>query len=180
MGWGEMLTPNFEGIPASLRRTPHWLCWVAIPQDGKVRKPPVQAAGQNRGRLASPTNPAHWTDFESARRFYEQYKEEPLQGGRLAGVGFALTRDLGIVGIDLDGVVHNGEIQPWAAAIVKKFDTYAEISPSGRGVHIFLKGALLWAGKRTSNVEIYAHGRYLTVTGHWLNCGENFHAKSAA
>ena len=163
-----ILEPNFAAIPSSLRAQPNWLCWCAVHENGKIKKPPVQAAGQNQGRLADPTNQNHWTTFERACRFYEMNRGEPLQGGTLAGIGFALTTQAGIVAVDLDDCLVDGIIQPWAAEIVRAVGCYVELSPSGRGLHIFMRGKLPWPGKRTKQIEIYSHARYLTVTGRWV------------
>ena len=42
-----------------------------------------------------------------------------------------------LIGIDLDGFVHEGRIDPIALEIVARCHSYAEISPSGRGIKIF-------------------------------------------
>ena len=163
-----ILDPRFECIPSSLRARPNWLCWCAIHENEKIKKPPVQAAGQNQGRLADPTNPQHLCSFERAKRYYELHKGEPMQGGVIAGIGLALTKQTGIVGIDLDHCVENGIVNPWAAEIIEAVGGFAELSPSGSGVHIYIKGRLPFDGRRSGGIEIYSHNRYLTVTGHWL------------
>ena len=163
-----ILDPRFECIPSSLRSQPNWLCWCAVVKDGKIRKPPIQAAGQNQGMLADKTNPQHLCSFERAKRFYELHKGDPLQGGTVAGVGFVLTKQTGIVGIDLDHCVENGIVNPWAAEIIEAVGGFAELSPSGSGVHIYIKGRLPFDNRRSGGIEIYSHNSYLTVTGHWL------------
>src|SRR5260370_5495941 len=49
--------------------------------------------------------------------------------------------------------------------IIHELSSYTEISPSGTGVHIVLRGDLPPGGRRQGHVEIYADGRYFTVTG---------------
>ena len=163
-----VLDPRFQCFPSSLTRPPNWVCWIAKFEDGKLKKPPVQAAGQNQGRLADKTNPQHLCSFERAKRFYELHRDEPLQGGTLAGIGFVLTKQTGIVGIDLDHCVENGIVNPWAAEIIEAVGGFAELSPSGTGVHIYIKGQLPFNNRRSGEIEIYSHSSYLTVTGHWL------------
>ena len=163
-----LLEPNFATIPSSLRAQPNWLCWCAVHEGGKLRKPPIQAAGQNQGMLADKTNPQHLCSFERAKRFYELHKGDPLQGGVVAGVGFVLTKQTGIVGIDLDHCVEDGIVNTWASGIIESVGGFAELSPSGTGVHIYIKGSLPWPNKRTNEIELYSHNSYLTVTGHWL------------
>ena len=86
------------------------------------------------------------------------------------GIGVALTLDLGIVGVDLDHCYNSQtkSFEPWATAIMDHFNSYAEASPSGTGVRMFLKGKLPAGGHKKGNVEIYSSGRYLTVTGRVL------------
>jgi hypothetical protein len=76
-----------------------------------------------------------------------------------------------MVGIDLDQVLDgDGKVKAWGRGIVEKFfDTYMEISPSGSGIKIWLRGALpanlpgIQVGD--GQIEIYDHARYFTVTG---------------
>jgi primase-polymerase (primpol)-like protein len=78
-----------------------------------------------------------------------------------------LASDDGLIGLDLDGCRDpgNGRPDPWAADILGKFgDTYAEVSPSGTGYHIFIAGRLLAGmGKRFGGIEVYVEARYITL-----------------
>ena len=47
-------------------------------------------------------------------------------------------------------------------------DSYTEISPSGKGVHIFVKGELPPKGRKHGDIEMYDSGRFFTVTGKHL------------
>ena len=40
-----------------------------------------------------------------------------------------------------------------------------EVSPSGKGIRIFVKGTLPEDGRKVGKVEMYQNKRYLTVTG---------------
>src|SRR5262249_17988336 len=57
------------------------------------------------------------------------------------------------------------EIDPWAAAIIAKLASYAEVSPSRTGVKVLVLGAVPPGRKRQGNIEMYSHGRYFTLTG---------------
>jgi len=46
-----------------------------------------------------------------------------------------------------------------------RLDTYAELSPPGKGVHAFLRGAIPGPGRKINGIELYCHSRYFTVTG---------------
>jgi putative DNA primase/helicase len=87
------------------------------------------------------------------------------------GVGFVLTPEAGFVAIDLDHVRNatTGKIEPWAEEIVQTFDTYTEISPSGTGLHLWLRGTLPPGGRRKERLEVYGEKRYMTVTGEHLS-----------
>jgi hypothetical protein len=69
-------------------------------------------------------------------------------------------------GIDLDKCrdPESGQIDRSAREIIDRLKSYAEISPSNTGVKIFIKGRV-GAGKKRGRIEVYAKGRYFTVTG---------------
>ena len=60
---------------------------------------------------------------------------------------------------------NDGTIAPAALDWIKRFGSYAEISPSGTGVHVLIKAKLSGSGRRTGKVEMYDSGRYFTITG---------------
>ena len=73
-------------------------------------------------------------------------------------------------GIDLDKCRQkNGRITEESLRLIRHMNSYAEISPSGEGVHIIIRAKLSAAGRRTAGVEIYASGRYFTMTGKRLD-----------
>ena len=71
------------------------------------------------------------------------------------------------IGVDFDHVRDKaGVIEPWAADALKQLNSYAELSPSATGFHVWLTGALpddRW--RKRGRVEMYEAGRYFTVTG---------------
>lgn len=152
-----MPTPDFDMIPLELRQLPRWVVW----KDAKV---PYSATAVDS--KASVTNPDTWSSFEQARTAYEE--------GGYNGVGFVFNGD-GIVGIDIDDCVVEGEIDPAALAIIDESGAeYVELSPSGTGLH-----ALGRAGPPARckgmigdiKVEFYARDRYFTVTGDVIKAG---------
>jgi hypothetical protein len=86
--------------------------------------------------------------------------------GRASGLSFALNGD-GLVGIDLDDCRDpgTGDLEEWASDIIGRFRSYAEVSPSGRGIRIFLRGTLPPGGCKKGAVEVYGTGKFLSVTG---------------
>lgn len=150
-----------ENIPAEIKALNRWVTWdwVWSEKSKKWTKPPLQL----NHKLASSTDAKTWTRFDIAW----------LIGRGRAGVGFVLGGDLGIVGIDLDKCRDplTGEIRPLQAEIVRDLATYAEVSPSGTGVKMLCRGTLPEKFRKANHelgIEIYADGRYFTITGHIL------------
>ena len=107
------------------------------------------------GNKASSTNPKTWADFDFAALAFEQHD--------YSGLGFVFTKEGGIVGVDIDHCIDpdTGALNKTAAAILEKLPpTYIEISPSGTGLHIFLRGAMPEGDSRNAKtgVEMYSHG----------------------
>jgi putative DNA primase/helicase len=157
-----------EAIPQELQELPRWVCWAYTWSRTKKKwdKPPRRVDG----RFASSTDAATWCDFGRA--------VDAVENGvrRFDGVGIVLTGD-GLVAVDLDrciaegrtGAVRTGDlagIDPWAWAILKDLDSYTEVSPSGHGLRIFVRGRLpRGSGNRKGCFEVYDCARYVTVTG---------------
>jgi primase-polymerase (primpol)-like protein len=80
------------------------------------------------------------------------------------------SKDDDLCGVDLDKCrdPDTGRLKLWAWRILKHLRSYGEISPSGTGVKLFLRGTIPGSRRREGNVELYDCGRYFTVTGHRL------------
>lgn len=86
----------------------------------------------------------------------------------MSGVGVVLVKGGKLIGIDLDACILHDGIAPWAREIIELGETYAERSPSGRGIRLFARGQLendKAIAAKDAGVEVYSWGRYLTVTG---------------
>ena len=160
-----------------LKSVRQWVCFQLVPQPtqadpnrvAKVPKDPnprndkvKPATGEPYNGFASSTDANTWGTYEEAEAAAKRFN--------LSGVGFVLTG--GYIGIDLDHVIQDGKIQPFAAEIIKQMDSYAEISPSGTGIHIIAKTSDgTQYGRKVKDVvpgcdlEIYNTGRYFTMTG---------------
>src|SRR5258708_29532738 len=179
-----MLNVNFTSVvPAPLLDTPNWVVWRYETRHGKQTKVPYQAVPVDGDPKAKSNDSSTWADFCDA--FAECYNGPEYNGPaydgapsrpRYDGVGFMLVGSK-YTRIDFDGVAPNRVIDPYVANILKLAgNPYAECSPSGVGVRMFVGGTQLPLGKRkfsTSGTtkfgaEIYSGaetGRYLTVTG---------------
>lgn len=137
-----------EHIPADLRAYSQWVCHDAA-------KLPINP---HTGTKASVADPATWGTFEQAC--------DAAAKGRGVGIGFVFTDSDPFTGIDLD-VPEGGEASAGQRRIYDAFNTYAELSPSGRGLHIIAKGRVADGGVRNSalGVEVYSSGRFFTFTG---------------
>jgi hypothetical protein len=134
------------------------------PKSGKDNKTPYDTA---TGRKASTANPATWTALEGALKAKDKYG--------FTGVGFVFAHGGGIVGVDIDHCLDpaSGELNDAAACILARIPaTYVEVSPSGTGLHIFMRGQIPEGGNKNSKtgVEMYAHSRYFTMTGGAYKC----------
>ena len=86
------------------------------------------------------------------------------------GIGFVFTEADPFCGIDLDHCrAINGSICPEVLGLIKRFNSYAELSPSGTGAHILIRATLTGTGRRTDKIEMYDSGRYFTITGKHLS-----------
>ena len=174
------MTPQHDDlrrqVPPKLQALPQWVVWREVKRNGRLTKVPFDV---KTGSEASSTNPATWSTFGKALATFEANPR------RWNGIGFVFTEDCGLVGVDLDGVLDpaTGRFRDWPEEfltkcagdvpsprkIIRMLDTYAEISPSGRGVKLFCRGKLPPGGNRRGNkdagIEVYDTARYFTVTG---------------
>ena len=149
-----------SNIPPEMKSLRQWVGYKAIPNPrhmGKVMLNPLT------GEFARNNDPSTWTDFDSAYKY-------ALKNG-LDGLAFVLTDD--ITFIDLDECVHDRKVSEFARNILNSVpDTYAELSVSGRGIHIFAKGKLpIGSLKRNDQLglEVYDTKRFCCMTGKILN-----------
>jgi putative DNA primase/helicase len=144
-----------ENIPGELKALPQWVVWRGELRDGRVAKIPYRADGTGR---ASSTDRNTWSSFISVIGAY--------RAGGFDGIGFVFARDGGLVGIDLDHCITDGVVELDAQTLIDDLNSYAEVSVSGSGIHVIVKGSLPGdKGHRRGGVEMYSRGRYFTVTG---------------
>jgi putative DNA primase/helicase len=147
-----LLPVKAESIPEELRVRPQWVVWKAV--GDKPEKVPYSA---RTGRRASSTDLLTWATFQEALEAYEN--------SDYAGLGFVFSSADPYTGIDLDDCVDaDGEIAGWALEIVRYFDSYTELSASGTGLHIIVRGNV--PNRRKDEVEVYSSKRFFTFSGH--------------
>ena len=168
----ELNEPDEEGkptyrppadIPAALApwADQSWFVgWAAEPKNRRWTKVPKDA---RTGRNASVSDRRTWAPAATALDGVERHGHD--------GIGLVLTEEAGIIGIDLDDCINDaGLLSPLAAEIISYGETYAEVSPSGNGIQLFVLGKIDRPLKDDkAGVEVYAKDRYLTITGNHID-----------
>ena len=150
-------------VPSELAERDQWVIWRYITRNGKTTKVPYRAKDN---RKAATTRPTDWASLGDALAAAERFDA--------GGIGFVFTPDDPYCGIDLDHCVEGGSVHPEAQDLIKSVGGYAELSPSGTGVHLIVRAELNGHRNRTDktpwggNVEVYDQGRYFTFTGEAL------------
>lgn len=157
----EVLRAN---IPEEMRAQPNW-CVFRTKWNAEKGKKDKFIISPTDGKWAKSTDPATWTDFETAMQYAEENNCE--------GLSFALNGS-GISCIDLDhSVEKDGTLSANAEKLTKEIpETYTETSVSGNGIHIFVKDDILAGGKYrnravtdSGEIEVYDAGRFISMTG---------------
>ena len=104
-----------------------WVCWTRV----AGRKLPISPA---TGKPASCRESATWRTYRQARATASWLC--------LDGIGFVFTSTDPYTGVDLDHCRTRGDLEPGAAEIVRRLNSYTEWSPSGEGLHILVKASL--------------------------------------
>lgn len=127
-----------------LKLLPQWTC------AGDDKKPRTIT-----GELASVSDPRTWNTYENCKAADYPY------------VGFVLTAADPYAIIDLDYTV-NEKFRARQQRILNEFDSYTELSCSGQGYHIIIRGSIP-RGVRRDNVEVYSSLRYIICTDNNIN-----------
>ena len=91
----------------------------------------------------------------------------------MAGVGYVLAADDPFIGVDLDKCLDPEKgCDGFAMWVMEQLASYTEVSPSGTGLRIILRGKLPPQGRRKGTFEVYESGRFLTITGQLAMLGE--------
>lgn len=148
----------YDNIPYELKELDRWCCFkIEQGTNGRKTKRPYNPL---TNQMAKSNDENTWVSFEDAASLSINYD----------GIGFFFKEPY--IGVDLDGVgkeiteyLENEEAENIVSEFIEILETYAEVSPSGNGIHLIVKGELPAKGRRRGNVEIYNHGRFFTMTG---------------
>ena len=174
-------TPALETAtyPADCRDHDQWLTWKPTDNDRKVPRAPYAYPDWPK-RYVDAQNPTVWTDFESAQDWVEKLS-----------AGFALAcvirnrdeyPDEDFVVVDYDDARDpgTGAIHPVVHEHLQTADSYADVSPSGTGVHILCRGQLpddvttvaddlpTHDTFPDASIEVYDSARFVAMSGQHL------------
>lgn len=147
---------DYAAIPDELRECDQWVAWQPVVRDGRATKVPINVRNST---LARTDHPEDWASFDEAVPYVRRHQR---------GIGFVFAADDPYAGVDLDDCYDpaTGVVADWARFILWHLDTFADISPSGRGIKLWCRGAIppgrrSWGGKH----GLYDQRRFFTVTG---------------
>ena len=156
-------------FPQEIKEIPQWRLWRYVPVGKEWKKRPADASGNIKD-----IGPADALGPFKAIC-------EPAKKRDVLGIGFYLGEKRtgpGLVCVDLDHV--GGNLETVAAFLLQQVgeDTYIEYSPSGNGLHIWMKTDHLelirgshpnhprfLLNEEVIYSEVYGWGRFLSVTG---------------
>lgn len=156
--------PQFDNIPIELRALPQWCCWISNEvwdekkQVNKLSKEPANI--KTKRRLAW-RNPKNLYTFDEVKEAYEK--------GGFNGVGLVLYEDTPLVCVDIDDLDDVNNIP--AHLHNYTIHSYTEKSPSGNGLHLWIKGHKPdHVGTKKNGIEFFGgQARFITMTGDLYN-----------
>lgn len=157
-------SPKWASIPRELQDRPQWL--IAGPD-----KAPLGISPDGRTYNASVTDSSTWLPFDVAARYAYQHGMH---------IGYVLHALDPFTCIDLDWCDEESQLRKgkpvdpskWSTAedwdryyqIAQFFNSYTERSTYGKGLHIWVLGAI-GVGIKTHGVEVYSQERFIITTG---------------
>lgn len=155
---------DVHNLPQWLRNNGRFCCWRQENRDGRATKVPYDPQTGARVDITKQNALAPLAAAETAQAQFD-------------GLGVGVFPPLALIDVD-SCVSAAGELSPLAADLLSTVPSYAEYSPSGTGVHIWLLAPNFQYDKSrffTKNaqigLEIYTERRFGTLTGRALTAG---------
>ena len=142
-------------IPQALKTMSNWCAWRLEQRKDQTTKVPYQI----NGKRASSTDRNTWSTFDLI-------SELLASDDQFKGYGFMLSD--GIVFVDVDHcIADDGSLDKRGADILSAFPlSFAEISQSGKGLHILTRGSIPRNfHNQKQGVEMYSYARFCAITG---------------
>jgi putative DNA primase/helicase len=158
----------FPNVPHELTAYKFWVCWKEAPSDTpgkKFKKIPLDPLTL---RAEDWNNPRHWSNRATA---VEVFKQNP----KLRGIGWVPGPADPYGYFDLDHVIIDDALLPWAAEFVALVNSYTEISAFHDGVKIITRMTLPEgsgcafkfrdSAGAVHDIEMYDHNHWFAATG---------------
>lgn len=150
------MNTTYSNIPDELKQLKNWCVWKFQERNGKKTKIPFNA---ETGEFAKSNDKSTWSNYETA-----------VNAEGVDGIGFFFEPPY--LGIDIDDIdddlhryQHGDKLDNIVNEFNEAFKSYTEVSPSGNGLHIIVKGKIPGSRRRKGNIEMYDSGRFFTMTG---------------
>lgn len=160
----EQARERYSRIPPELKALRNWCVAGSDKSPLFVRPGEVVQASLHK--------PEQWKSFDEAL--------EDMVATKSLAIGFMLTAEVGLTCVDMDVKdkdsvdAHGNPVDPskWTTQadldryqkIIEVFNSYTEVSLSGKGAHLWLWGRT-GAGARRDGVEVYSQERFMICTG---------------
>lgn len=165
------IRPASARIPQMMRDLPQWILWAYRWKSDEKRwtKVPLNpCSSKHQAKTNDAKTWATWPQMVSVLKIAAERSDG------VDGVGFVFREGGGIFGVDVDDCrdPDTGTLSDLAVDIIRRFGTYAEVSPSGTGIKLFGLGTIPGDGKGRKDpargIEVYDRGRFFAVTGHQI------------
>jgi putative DNA primase/helicase len=149
-------------FPPELCQRPQWLVWKYVTEPGRPK--PLKVPHYVNGRKRTGTQ---GSDEDRANLVTCHVATDYAQANGYDGVGFAFLPGDGLIGIDLDGCFNTDDTERHnrAVKIIQACNSYTELSPSGNGVHIIVKGDTKTFKSNQLGIEVFCGRQFFTMTG---------------
>lgn len=152
---------TWQNLPVKAKALRQWIIWkLEVAADGKEAKPPYHVSGRYK---INPLDPANWVSFGEAVAAAQRLG----LSGYAGGIGFVLTEADPFSIIDLDDKISNPaspqDLEKFGR-IIRHLASFTEVSVSGRGIHVWVEGALP-SSVKSGHLEVYSKDRYMACSG---------------
>lgn len=157
---------SWADIPWELKERAQWCLAAPAGLYSEKGKEPLTVDHTGKLRFAKSNEPSTWVDWETASFWATHYGYH---------LGYMLNEDDPYTCIDLDvkdATNAPGKPDTWTTreqfdvfvSIINNFESYTERSASGKGFHIWVRGAV-GKGFRYRGIECYSQERFMICTG---------------
>lgn len=171
-----MCKPQFENLPFDFSRNPFWLFCVWQYKERAGSDKPAKIPFDPK--TATPAKVSDINTFGTLAEAITAYN-----AGGYDGIGVLLTGRLAALDVD-NCIDDNGNLSALAEDVVKRINSYTEVSPSGRGLRILFlvppdfhfNSSRYYINNHESGLEAYAAcstAKYVSLTGWTLVSGGN-------